>query len=308
MTAKDFQKLKKELPKIKKDVSLKNYTTFRIGGKAKYFFAAKERKDLILALKIAKKLKLPFYILGGGSKLLVSDKGFNGLVIKVENSKFKVQNCEIFAEAGLSLKRLINIAVDNSLTGLEWAAGIPGTVGGAVRGNAGAWERSMADIIKEVEVFDLKNQKILTFPNKKCEFVYRSSIFKRNKNLVILSSKINLRKGNKKKSKSQIKKYLDYRKKHHPLNFPSAGSIFENIYLQRKSKKEKQKILIGKIIGECGLAGRKIGNVKISEKHSNFIVNLGNGKEKDVKKLIKLVKEKVKKRFGITLKEELQEL
>ena len=199
MTAKDFQKLKKELPKIKKDVSLKNYTTFRIGGKAKYFFAAKERKDLILALKIAKKLKLPFYILGGGSKLLVSDKGFNGLVIKVENSKFKVQNCEIFAEAGLSLKRLINIAVDNSLTGLEWAAGIPGTVGGAVRGNAGAWERSMADIIKEVEVFDLKNQKILTFPNKKCEFVYRSSIFKRNKNLVILSSKINLRKGNKKK-------------------------------------------------------------------------------------------------------------
>ena len=215
MKAKDFQKLKKELPEIRKDISLKNYTTFRIGGKAKYFFAAKERKDLILALKIAKKLKLPFYLLGGGSKLLVSDKGFNGLVIKVENSKFKVQNCEIFSEAGLSLERLINIAVDNSLTGLEWAAGIPGTVGGAVRGNAGAWERSMLDIIKEVEVFDLKNQKILTFSNKKCEFAYRSSIFKKNKNLVILSSTINLRKGNKKKSKSQIKRKSSLRSHTH---------------------------------------------------------------------------------------------
>ena len=308
MKFKIFKRLKKELPEITTNVSLKNYTTFRIGGKAKYFFLAKTKKDLISALKIAKKLKLSFYLLGGGSKLLVSDEGFDGLVIKVQNSKFKVQNYEIFTEAGFSLEKLTKIAADNNLTGLEWAAGIPGTVGGAVRGNAGAWEKSMADIIKEVEVFNLKNQKILTLPNKKCEFAYRNSIFKKNKNLVILSSKIKLKKGSKKKSLSQMKKYLDYRKEHHPLKFPTAGSIFENIYLQGKSKIGKQKIPAGRIIGDCGLSGKKIGNVKISEKHSNFIINLGDGKAKDVKKLIKLVKEKVKKKFGITLKEELQEL
>ena len=309
MKTKIFPKTKKELPGVETDVLLRNHTTFRIGGKAKYFFIAKTKKDLLFVLKAAKKLKLPFYILGGGSKLLVSDKGFNGLIIKVKSSKLKVQNSTVFAEAGVSLERLIKITVNKSLTGLEWARGIPGTVGGAIRGNAGAWERAMGDIVKKVEAFDVKKRKIIILNKKKCKFSYRNSVFKENKNLVILSSQINLKKGNRKKSEAEMKKYLDYRRKHHPLKFPSAGSIFENICLDKKSKQEKIGVLsVGFIIGDCGLAGKKIGNVKISEKHSNFIINLGDGKARDVKKLIKLVKEKAEKKFGITLKEELQHL
>ncbi len=304
-----FKKVKKELPGIKRNVFLKNHTTFRIGGPAKYFFTAKTKKNLISALKTAKKLNLPFYILGGGSKVLVSDKGFNGLLIKVQNSKFKTRKQTIIAQAGVSLKKLTGVAAEKNLTGLEWAAGIPGTLGGAIRGNAGAWGESMKDVVEGIEVFDTENQKIISLNNKEAEFTYRNSIFKENKNLVILSSKIKLKKGNGKKSREKMREYLDYRKNYHPLRFPTAGSIFENIHFDKKPKSKKFKVLsAGKIIMDCGLTGKKIGNVKISEKHSNFIVNLGKGKAEDVKKLIKLTKLKVKEKFGITLKEELQHL
>ncbi len=314
----DISELKETLSTIQFNVSLKNHSTFRIGGKAKYFFVAKTKKDLILAVNIAKKLSLPFYLLGGGSKLLISDKGFDGLIIKVKNSKFKLEGNEIFAEAGVSLEKITKLAAENSLSGLEWAAGIPGTVGGAIRGNAGAWGISMKDIVKEVEVFDVKKQKIVFFNNKDCKFGYRTSVFKENPNLVVLSCKISLKKGNKEKSKQEMKEYIEYRKKHHPLAFPSVGSIFENFtpssdkifelypeFLQFKKNKE---IPAGFLIAECGLVGKRIGDVKISEKHSNFIINVGDGKAEDVKKLIKLAKEKVKERFGIELKEEIQYL
>ena len=254
--------------KFRKNVPLKNYTTFKIGGPAKYFFEAKRKEELIEAIKLAKKLELPFFILGGGSNLLVSDKGFDGLVIKF----------------GQPLSSYVS-------KGLEWAVGIPGTVQGAVWSNAGAFEKSMKDVVKEVEVFDTKTEKIKNFKSKDCKFGYRDSIFKKNKNLIILSVKIKSKKSNRKK----IKQYLDYRKKTQPLNFPSAGSIFKN----------PRGFFAADLIERCGLRGKRIGKVKISEKHANFIVNLGNGKAKDVKKLIKLGKQKVKSKFGIVLKEEI---
>jgi len=254
--------------KFRKNVPLKNYTTFKIGGPAKYFFEAKRKEELIEAIKLAKKLELPFFILGGGSNLLVSDKGFDGLVIKF----------------GQPLSSYVS-------KGLEWAVGIPGTVQGAVWSNAGAFEKSMKDVVKEVEVFDTKTEKIKNFKSKDCKFGYRDSIFKKNKNLIILSVKIKSKKSNRKK----IKQYLDYRKKTQPLNFPSAGSIFKN----------PRGFFAADLIERCGLRGKRIGKVKISEKHANFIVNLGNGKAKDVKKLIKLAKQKVKSKFGIVLKEEI---
>ena len=254
--------------KFRKNVPLKNYTTFKIGGPAKYFFVAKRKEELIEAIKLAKKLELPFFILGGGSNLLVSDKGFDGLVIKF----------------GQPLSSYVS-------KGLEWAVGIPGTVQGAVWSNAGAFEKSMKDVVKEVEVFDTKTEKIKNFKSKDCKFGYRDSIFKKNKNLIILSVKIKSKKSNRKK----IKQYLDYRKKTQPLNFPSAGSIFKN----------PRGFFAADLIERCGLRGKRIGKVKISEKHANFIVNLGNGKAKDVKKLIKIIKNKVKNKFGVTLKEEI---
>ena len=156
MVSKVSDHLKKTLPTIQYDVLLKNHTTFRIGGKAKYFFEAKTKKDLILAAKLAKKLKIPFYILGGGSKLLIPDKGFKGIIIKTRNSDFRIKNYKVWAEAGLSLQRLVEIALAKGLSGIEWAKGIPAaTLGGAVRGNAGAFGKSMKDIVRAITVFDV---------------------------------------------------------------------------------------------------------------------------------------------------------
>ncbi len=265
----NFQKLEKLLPKVRENVLLKNYTTFKIGGLARYFFLAKNKEDIIKAAKAAKELKLPFFILGGGSNLLVSDKGFNGLVVKF----------------GQPLSSYVS-------KGLEWAVGIPGTVQGAVCGNAGAFKKSMKDAIESVEVFDTETEKIKIFKNKDCRFSYRNSIFRKKKNLIILSVKIKTKKSNTKK----IKQSLNYRKETQPLEFFLAGSIFKNL----------EGFSAGELIEKCGLKGKRIGDAQISEKHANFIVNLGNAKAKDVLSLMKLAKEKVKNKFGIVLEEEVQ--
>jgi len=296
--------IKKLLPGIRKNVFLKNYTTFKIGGPAKYFFVARTKENLITAILVAKKNNLPFFILGGGSNLLVSDKGYKGLIIKTKNSpkeslrlptgQAKLKN--IYVEAGTLLAKVVLEATKNNLTGLEWTAGIPGTVGGAIRGNAGAFRRSMKDIVKEVEVYDIKNEKIIILKNKNCKFGYRDSIFKHKKNFIILSVIFRLKKGNSKRIKMKIKEFLNYRKETQPLNFPSAGSVFKN----------PAGFSAGELIEKCGLKGKRIGNVKISEKHANFIVNLGGGKAKNVKKLINLAKKRVKNKFGVVLEEEIQ--
>ena len=254
---------------IKRNVVLAKYTTFRIGGKAKYFFVAKNKDEIIKAVKWAKNKNLPFFILGGGSNLLVSDKGYRGLVIKY----------------GIPLSSYV-------LKNLDWAVGIPGTIQGAVYGNAGAFGKSMEDNVKSVEVFDIKTNKIKIFKNKDCRFSYRNSVFKKNKNLIIISAKIKFQKSN----PDKIKQYLNYKKDTQPLNFPSAGSIFKN----------PKGFTAGELVEKCGLNGKRIGDVKVSEKHANFIVNLGNGKAKDVIKLIKLIKTKVKNKFKINLEEEIQ--
>lgn len=282
---------------IKKNISLAKHTTFKIGGPARYFCIAKTKKDLIEAVKKAKEQKLPFFILGNGSNVLALDKGYKGLVIKIENCKLKIENCNIYAEAGMKLDKLVKLAARESLTGLEWAVGIPGTVGGAVYGNAQAFDIKMSDTLKSVEVFDSKTLRIKNLSKKQCRFSAKGSIFKKNKNLIILSAVLKLRKGNRKEIKKEIKEHLDYRKKNHPLSFSSAGSIFVN-----KPGKPPSSYLIEK----CGLKGTKIGKAKISEKHAGFIVNLGKAKAKDVLKLIKIVKQKVKKKFGIVLEEEIR--
>ena len=285
---------------FKKNVLLKNYTTFRIGGPAKYFFKAKTKEDLIKAIQAAKKLNLPFFILGEGSNILFSDKGFKGLVIKIQSSKIENKETEnknkiIYVEAGVKLSHLVKLSLKNSLTGLEWAAGIPGTVGGAIRGNTGAFGGSMSDIVRSVEVLHLPESEIKNYELKNCKFSYKENIFKKNKNLIILSCILELKKGDKKEIEEKIKYFLDYREKNHPLEFFSAGCIFKN----------PKKKSAGELIEKCGLKGKEIGDARISEKHANFIVNLGKAHSEDVLKLINLIKKEVKKKFGIELKEEI---
>lgn len=310
--------IKKLLPKVQKNISLAKHTTFKIGGPARYFFVAKNKEDLIKAIKTAKKLNRPFIILGKGSNILFPDKKYNGLIIKILYSRFQILNSKIYIGAGAKLEDIVKLSAKESLAGIEWAAGIPGTVGGAVYGNAGAFDAVMADVIESVEVLDSKNLKVKTFFKKDCKFSQKDTVFKNKKNLIILSAIFKLKKGNKKEIQEKIKKYLSYRKKNHPLNFSSAGCAFKNYKgmikktkLLKEFPKLKEFNKIGMIpasylVEKSGLKGKKIGGAQISKKHANFIVNLGRAKAKDVIKLIKLAKQKVKKKFKVNLEEEAQ--
>ncbi|HJN62205.1 MAG TPA: UDP-N-acetylmuramate dehydrogenase, partial [Candidatus Parcubacteria bacterium] len=290
----------KIIKKFQKGISLKKYTTFLIGGPARYFYLAKTKADFIEAIKSAKELQLPFFILGGGSNLLVSDKGFLGLVIKTLFLKFSIQRDEIYAESGIPLSLIVQKVKGKKLGNLGHLAGIPGTLGGAIYGNAGTKKLSMKNIIERVEVFDLKGNKLKIFRNKDCHFTYRESIFKKKKNLIILSAVLKLKKEKSNKIEKDFKKHLNYRKNTQPLNLPSAGSIFKSYqgkilkknllkeFPELKEFNKNKMIPAGYLIEKCNLKGKKSGGARISEKHANFIVNLGKAKAKDVVFLIKL--------------------
>ena len=299
MQPETFPEIKKILQGLKENVPLSVYTTFKIGGLARYFFIAKDKKALITAAKTAKKLNLPFFILGGGSNSLIFDDGFKGLVIKTQNSKIKIINSGIiYAEAGAKLNDLVLFSAKKSLGGLEWAAGIPGTIGGAVYGNSG-WpvnKKSISAVVKSVEVLDLGSDlKIRKISSRNCRFGYRQSIFKHNRNLIILGVYLKLHKGDKGEIKEEIARILKNKKEKTPPGF-SAGSVFKNPPGNHA----------GFLIEKCGLKGKKMGGAVISEKHANFIINLGAAKSKDVAKLIDIAKQKVKRKFGIQLEEEIQ--
>lgn len=312
--------IKKSLPGVKENILLSAHTTFEIGGPAKYFFTAKSQKDLIKAIGAAKEFNLPFFVLGGGSNLLVSDRGYKGLIIKIQSSELKIQGSNIYAEAGVPVSKIVDISSKNDLTGFEWAAGIPGTVGGAVYGNIGAFGSTMENNIKSVKALDIQKLKVKTFSNKECRFGNKDSVFKKNKNLLVLSVLLELKKGDRGEISQEIKRFLGYRKENHPLGFPSAGCIFKNhdkkITDKELLKKYPELIEFNKgsriptsyFIDKCGLKGKIMGRVKISEKHANFIVNLGGAKAEDVIKLVNIIKEKVKEKFKVTLEEEVQYL
>ena len=303
--------------KFKKNVLLKNHTTFRIGGPAKYFFEAKTTPALIEALKIAKKNKMPFFVLGEGSNLLVSDKGFPGLVAKLNAKRLKLNSNTLYAEAGVSFATLVRETGKRGLKGLEWAGGLPGTLGGAVFGNAGAFGGETKDTIIWVEALD-KNLRIRKFTKKQCRFSYRSSVFKK-KGWIVLAAEMRLKKGDKKSIQATAQAHIKQRKDRGPLEYPNAGSIFKNCDVKEVPKKVvkmfKEVIKLdpfpviptAAIIAKVpGLTGTKVDGAQVSTKHPNFIINLGGAKAKDVIKLIKLVKLRVKKRFGVDIQEEIR--
>jgi UDP-N-acetylmuramate dehydrogenase len=303
--------------KIREKVLLKDYTTFKIGGPARYFFVAKNKEDLKNAILWAKKKRLPFFILGVGSNILFSDKGFNGLVIKLQNTQYEIRNTKVVAEAGVPLQKLVLETAKKGLSGLENLAGIPGTLGGAIWGNAGAFGREIGDLVEEVKILQIANGKlqIVNFKKEDCKFGYRESIFKRKENWIILEAILRLKKGRKKEIEEKIKEILRLRKEKQPLEFPSAGSVFKNVPIEKVPKEIREKfkekikngfLPAGVLIEAVGLKGFQIGGAKISEKHANFIVNVGGAKASDVKELIKKIKKEVKKKFKIQLEEEIK--
>ncbi len=321
------------MQKFQENVLLSKFSNYKIGGRARFFFIAKNERDIIWAVTEAKAKKLPIFILGGGTNLLMSDKGWDGVVLKIGNDVLKSKGTTVLAGAGVLMSDVLGFALSKSLAGLEWAGGLPGTLGGAVRGNAGCFGGEIKDSVVSVRSFDMKTMSIRERKAKDCAFNYRDSIFKRKNDAeIILSVELALAKGDKKKIAEIAEKNIAYRILRHPLEYPNAGSVFKNVPLSLFHKKGSKKykkavadaklalrgsqfsvktepfpvISAAKLISETGLCGVAFGGAMISPKHPNFIVNVFGADACDVKNLITLAKAEVYKKFGVTLEEEVE--
>ena len=287
---------------IKQKEPLSKHTTFAIGGPAKYFAVAKTKEEVLEAIGFAESKKLPFFLLGGGSNILINDAGYEGLIIKIQIGGVKTDGNRITAGAGILLSQLVNESANYGLSGLEWAVGIPGTIGGAVNGNAGAYGRSVSESVDEITVLAEEGGqwKEKKYSNKDCRFEYRKSKFKHLANReIILEASLNLQKSDTEKVRGEIRNTILQRKGKIPAQ-PSAGCVFKNI------KKDGQLVAaVGKLVEECGLKGVKSGGAEIPNLHGNYIVNTGGAKAEDVVRLINLCKQKVKDRFNLELEEEI---
>ncbi|MFH1525692.1 MAG: UDP-N-acetylmuramate dehydrogenase [Bacteroidota bacterium] len=281
---------------IKENEILANHSTFRIGGPARYFVIVKSKEEILEALDFVKDKEVPFFILGGGSNVLFRDEGFNGVIIKIHDSRFKIYDSRITCGSGMPLTQLISKTIEAGLTGLEWGIGIPGTVGGCVAGNCGAYGHNISESVEKVIALDKEYSK------DECGFFYRKSKFKDlNNKEIILEIELKLQKGNKEKSKKEIKDILIKRKDRIPP-YPSIGCIFKNLPAGKAGPKP---LSAGSLIEQCGLKGVKIGGAQIAEQHCNFIVNVGHATSDNMLALINLCKQKVKEKFNINLEEEI---
>lgn len=286
--------------KVKQAEPLKNHTTFRIGGPARFFIEPSDPQDLKLLLGFAKKYNLPVFIIGSGSNLLVNDKGINGVVIRLGAPYFNRLSCKgsyLNAGSGVPLGKVIFFAREHGLSGAEFLAGIPGTVGGALAMNAGTVSRktgarSIQDLVKEVTVMDYSGN-IMTLQKKDIKFGYRKSSLSK---YIILGANIKLAKADRGKITQRIKEYMGYRKSSQDLSRPSAGCVFKNPAGDSA----------GRLIDLCGLKGKRVGCACVSLKHANFILNLGRGRAADVIKLMKFVSRKVSAKFNISLTPEIR--
>lgn len=272
---------------------MKAHTTFKIGGAADILISVKNEDELTEVLAACR--KIPYMILGKGSNLLVSDEGIEGAVITLDGvfKEISVSGDTVTAGAGASLSKLCTVALENGLSGLEFAYGIPGTVGGAVFMNAGAYGGEMKDVVSEV-TFLSESGEVLTYPAEKADFAYRRSVFKEN-NGIILFAKYKLAPDTKEAIKFRMDDFMTRRKTKQPLEFPSAGSVF----------KRPEGAFAGTLIESCSLKGASVGGAAVSKKHAGFIVNTGGATCRDVTELVSLVQDTVKKETGYFLECEI---
>ena len=275
---------------------MKSHTTFRIGGPAEVFIMPKSVKQVQMAVKICQEEQIPYFILGNGSNLLVSDRGYRGVIIQMDRNmgEIQVEGTEIQAAAGALLSSIAVAARRESLTGFEFAGGIPGTLGGAVVMNAGAYGGEIKDVLKEVTVMD-GDGKIFTLPASELEMGYRTSIIK-TAGYLVLSARITLSRGKEEDIKARTRELSEMRTQKQPLDYPSAGSTF----------KRPEGYFAGKLIMDSGLRGYSVGGAMVSEKHCGFVINKGNATAEDVVSLMKHVTEVVQEKYGVTLEPEVK--
>lgn len=280
-----------------KDEPMKKHITFKVGGPASYYVTPESDGQLIDVIKLCKKSNIKYYILGNGSNVLFDDKGYDGVIIAFgkKMSEIIVDNSVILVKAGAKLSTLANKAAEQSLTGLEFAAGIPGTVGGAVVMNAGAYGGEIKDVIVSATVYDVENDEIIILGNGELELGYRKSIIQ-EKGYIVLDACFELSHGEKDDILGKMKELAQKRRDKQPLSYASAGSTF----------KRPEGHFAGVLIEECGLKGYRVGNARVSEKHAGFVVNIGGATAADVLSVIEHVKETVHKEKQVLLETEVK--
>lgn len=283
---------------ILRDEKMSKHTSFKIGGPADFFIDIQNVKELKFVLELANKNNIPLTVVGNGTNLLVSDKGIRGIVIKISISDFKVvrkkDKAEITISSGYSVGKLAQLALKEELTGLEFLAGIPGSIGGAIRMNAGAYGSQMQDIVISTRYME-RDGKIKKLNLDEHKFSYRNSIFAEMQDVIILETVIEAKYGNAKDIKLKMDEYMKSRIEKQPLDLPNAGSTF----------KRNGDIITAKLIDECGLKGYRIGDAAVSEKHAGFVVNVGNATAKEVLELTNYIKDTVKKKKNIDIELEI---
>jgi UDP-N-acetylmuramate dehydrogenase len=302
------------MQKIQENVPLSPLTTFGIGGSARYFTSVRSEDELRDALLWAKGKTLPYVILAGGSNVLVPDQGLEALVIHIESSKSNIQGTMVEAEAGSPLLDLIQKTALLGLGGWAKLSGIPGTLGGAIRGNAGAFGSEIKDFVTSVEAFNAHTFEIREFPNLKCEFAYRASFFKKNPEWIIMSARLTLQKGDAKEFLKEGDATIAERERRHIQNVRAAGSYFMNpivpqevreLFEKEKGVKSREgRVPAGWLIEKAGMKGVCEGGAEASEQHPNYLVNKDGATAEDVKKLATKIKDAVNVQFGVTLREE----
>lgn len=281
---------------VEVNVPMSKYTTFKVGGPADYLVTPSTSEQIKEIIQSCNQYKIKYYILGNGSNVLVRDSGFNGVIIKLHKkfSNYKIDNKMITAQAGITLLQLAKVAGENSLSGLEFASGIPGTLGGAVTMNAGAYNREMSQVLLSAKVLDDKDE-IRTLSLEQLELGYRTSIIIKNK-YTLLEATMKLIEGDKQLIQNEVDELMNRRREKQPLDYPSAGSTF----------KRPTGYFAGKLIMDAGLSGYRIGDACVSPKHCGFIINLGHATANDIIELIDYIKNKVYEKYQVILEPEVK--
>lgn len=293
------QKLKNQLQKgtVLEQELMSRHTSFKIGGPADIFVQPASAEEMAQALRLAREEQVPFFVMGNGSNLLVSDEGFRGMILHTGGLKeISVERDVIYAEAGATLRRVAKEAWEHGLTGLEFAAGIPGSLGGAVCMNAGAYGGEMKDVLLDVRVMTREGEVVL-LSAKDLDLSYRHSVLQ-EKEYIVLSARLHLTRGDKEQIKDRMDELAQARKEKQPLEYPSAGSTF----------KRPEGYFAGKLIQDAGLKGYTVGGAQVSEKHSGFVINRGNATAEEVLFLIRQVQKRIKQQFGVAMDTEVRML
>ncbi len=320
LTSEQVAAYKVAVPSATENESMAKHTSFRVGGAARLYVVAASSDAIMQAVQAAIQNGIPWQVYGGGSNMLVSDDGYEGVMIQAANREISIDGEVVTAEAGAITAMVARKTVDAGLKGFEWAIGVPGTIGGAVFGDAGCYGGEMRDVVRTVDAFRLRDGQRVQLTNDECRFGYRTSLFKHEPYLIFGCTIELAHNPDVEASKQRVLDIMAMRKEKQPLEASSAGCVFKNFeftdekeleILKRElevpqSMIDKKQIAVGWLVEQAGLMGKNVGDVEVSQKHGNFFINKGRARAQDIVALISLVKMKIRDDLGIELQEEVQ--